>query len=119
MENIDVSDGFWGLTKKSVFKLRYENNVESYKPVDAPKAPKKKSGESEVDLEVEPSDAKKIQFWCRLLQATEAEQFLMILVSVNFMKNVAFSDGFLGLGFRGTNDQGHIFKDAQYKTPVM
>ncbi len=27
-ENIDVSDGFWGLTKNSAFKLWYENNAE-------------------------------------------------------------------------------------------
>ena len=38
-EHIDVSDGFWGLTKNSVFKLWYENNVELYKPVDGPKVP--------------------------------------------------------------------------------
>ena len=48
-ENIDVSDGFWGLTKNSAFKLWYENNVELYKPVDAPIQPKRKSGETEDD----------------------------------------------------------------------
>ena len=41
-ENIDVSDGFWGLTKNSVFKLWYENNVELYKPVDAPIHPRER-----------------------------------------------------------------------------
>ena len=48
-ENINVSDGFWGLTKNSAFKLWYENNVELYKPVDAPRKPKRKSGEAEDD----------------------------------------------------------------------
>jgi hypothetical protein len=38
-ENIDVSDGFWGLTDNSAFNLWYENSVELYKPVDAPKVP--------------------------------------------------------------------------------
>ena len=49
MENIDVSDGFWGLTKNSAFKLWYESNVKSYEPVDAPKPPKRKSDEAEDD----------------------------------------------------------------------
>ena len=48
-ENINVSDGFWGLTKNSAFKLWYENNVELYKPVDAPRKPKRQSGEAEDD----------------------------------------------------------------------
>jgi len=48
-ENIDVSDGFWGLTDNSAFNLWYENSVELYKPVDAPKVPKRKSGEAEDD----------------------------------------------------------------------
>ncbi len=48
-ENINVSDGFWGLTKNSVLKLWYENNVELYKSVDAPRKPKRKSGETEDD----------------------------------------------------------------------
>jgi hypothetical protein len=48
-ENIDVSDGFWGLTKNSAFKLWFENNVELYKPVGAPKVPKRKSGETDDD----------------------------------------------------------------------
>ena len=48
-ENINVSDGFGGLTKNSVFKLWYENNVELYKPVDASRKPKRKSGETEDD----------------------------------------------------------------------
>jgi 3-oxoacyl-ACP reductase-like protein len=48
-DNINVSDGFWGLTKNSAFKLWYENNVELYKPVDAPRKPKRKSGEAEDD----------------------------------------------------------------------
>ena len=48
-ENIDVSDGFWGLTNNSAFNLWYENNVELYKPVDAPIQPKRKSGETEDD----------------------------------------------------------------------
>ena len=46
---IFLSDGFWGLTKNSDFKLWYENNVELYKPVDAPRKPKRKSGEVEDD----------------------------------------------------------------------
>jgi hypothetical protein len=46
-ENIDVSDGFWGLTKNSVLKLWYGNNVGLY--VDAPRKPKRKSGEAEDD----------------------------------------------------------------------
>jgi hypothetical protein len=37
--------GFGGLTKNSSFKLWNENNVELYKPVDAPRKPKTKSGE--------------------------------------------------------------------------
>jgi len=45
-ENINASDGFWGLTTNSAFKLWYENNVELYKPVDVPKAPKRNIGES-------------------------------------------------------------------------
>ena len=49
MENIDVSDGFWDLTKNSAFNLWYENNVEMYKPVDDPKVPKRKSGEVDDD----------------------------------------------------------------------
>ena len=48
-ENIDVSDGFWGLTKNSAFKLWFENNVELYKPIGAPKVPKRKSGETDDD----------------------------------------------------------------------
>jgi len=49
-ENIDVSDGFfWGLTDNSAFNLWYENSVELYKPVDAPKVPKRKSGEAKDD----------------------------------------------------------------------
>ncbi len=41
-ENIDVSDGFWGLTNNSTFKLWYENNVELYKPVNASHTTKEK-----------------------------------------------------------------------------
>ena len=48
-ENIDVSDGFWGLTKNSAFQLWYGNNVELYQPVDAPRKPKRKSGETKDD----------------------------------------------------------------------
>ncbi len=48
-ENINVSDGFWGLTKNSVLKLWYENNVELNKSVDDPRKPKRKSGETEDD----------------------------------------------------------------------
>jgi hypothetical protein len=48
-ENINVSDGFWGMTKNSVFNLWYENNVELYMPVDAPRKPRRKSGEAEDD----------------------------------------------------------------------
>ena len=48
-ENINVSDGFWDLTKNSAFNLWYENNVEMYKPVDDPKVPKRKSGEVDDD----------------------------------------------------------------------
>ncbi len=48
-ENIDVSDGFWGLTKNSAFQIWYGNNVELYQPVDAPRKPKRKSGETEDD----------------------------------------------------------------------
>ena len=43
-EHIDVSDGFWGLTNNSAFKLWYENN-ELHKSVDAPKPPKRKGDE--------------------------------------------------------------------------
>ena len=48
-ENIDVSDGFWGLTKNSAFKLWFQNNVELYKPIGAPKVPKRKSGKTDDD----------------------------------------------------------------------
>jgi hypothetical protein len=41
-ENIDVSDGFWGLTKNSAFKLWYENNVELYKTVNVSHTTKEK-----------------------------------------------------------------------------
>ena len=48
-ENIEVSGGFWDLTKNSSFQLWYENNVELYKPVDTPKVPKRKIGEADDD----------------------------------------------------------------------
>jgi hypothetical protein len=43
------------------------------------------------------SDTEKIQSWCRLMWATAAEKFSMLLVSVLFTENIDVSDSFRGL----------------------
>ena len=72
-EHIDFHDVYWGLTNKSAFKLWYENNVELYKPVDAPKVPKRKVDEDDDDWRqrVKLHEAK-ITNWSN--QASDTEQ---------------------------------------------
>ena len=48
-DHVDVHDVYLGLTSNSALKLWYENNVELYKPVDAPKGPKRKVLEDEAE----------------------------------------------------------------------